>query len=133
MIGKIALSKSISKKKKSYFQEKIEKNDNNSKELWNGLKSLGMKLSKLNQPNIALKRNCVIQFEPKKNANTFKDFHSDLPENLLRKWPVALNKFNNNSTKQYYMNIDKNYHNFAIQCKNGNCISQSLNGFSHIS
>ena len=36
-------------KKKSYFQEKIEKNPNNSKELWKAPKSLGMKSGKVNQ------------------------------------------------------------------------------------
>ena len=32
----------------------------------------------------------------------------------MRKLPVALNKFNNNSTKQYYRNIDSNCHNFEL-------------------
>ena len=35
---KMSLQKAISKKKKSYFLEKIEKNANNSKELWKALK-----------------------------------------------------------------------------------------------
>ena len=33
----------------------------------------------------------------------------------MRTLPVALNKFNNNLTKQYYMNIEKSCHNFE-QC-----------------
>ena len=37
-----------------------------------------------------------------KNANVFKDFYSDLVGTLLRKLPAALNKFNNNSTKQLF-------------------------------
>ena len=68
----MALQKAISKKKKSFFQEKIEKNANNSKELWKALKSLGMKSGKVNQSKIALKSNGAIQFEPTKNANIFK-------------------------------------------------------------
>ena len=48
------------------------------------------------------------------NANVFKDFYSDLATTLVRKLPVALNKFNNNSTKQYYMNIEKSSHNFEL-------------------
>ena len=86
----------FSKKKKSFFQEKIEKNANSSKELWKALKSLGMKSDKENQSEIALKNGGAIQFEPTKNANTFKDFYSDLAGTLVRKLPVALNKFNNN-------------------------------------
>ena len=31
---------------------------------------------------------------------------------LMQKWYVALNKFNNNFTKHYYINIEKNCHNF---------------------
>ena len=112
--AKMALQKAISKKKKSFFQEKIEKNANNSKELWKAFKSLGIKSGKVNQSKIALKNDGAIQFEPMKNANIFKDFYSDLAGTLVRKLPVALNKFNNNSTKQYYMNIEKSCHNFEL-------------------
>ena len=59
----MALQKAISKKKKSFFQEKIEKNANNSKELWKTLKSLGMKSSKVNQSKIALENDGTIQFK----------------------------------------------------------------------
>ena len=44
----------------------------------------------------------------------FKDFQSDLAGNLVRILLVALNKFNNNSMKQYYMNIEKSCHNFKL-------------------
>ena len=37
--SKMAIRKAISKKKKSYFQEKIEKNASKSKELWKAFKS----------------------------------------------------------------------------------------------
>ena len=111
----MVLQKAISKKKKSLFLEKIEKNANNSKELWKALKSLGMKLGKVNQSKIALKNDGAIQLELMKNANIFKDFYSDLVGKLVRKLPVALNKFNNNSTKQYYMNIEKNCLNFQLR------------------
>ena len=67
-----------------------------------------------NRSKVALKNYDAIQFEPMKNANTFKDFYSDLAGNLVRKLPVALNKFNNNSTKHYYMNIAKSCHNFEL-------------------
>ena len=66
--SKTATLKAISKKKKSFFQEKIEKNANNSKELWKALKSSGTKLGKVNQSKIALKNDGAIQFEPMKNA-----------------------------------------------------------------
>ena len=113
----MALQKAISKKKKSYLQEKNEKNANNSKELQTALKSLGMKSDKVNQSKIVFKKDGAIQLEPTKNANTFKDFFFNLAGNLVRKLPVALNKFNNNMTKQYYMNIEKNYQNFELFCE----------------
>ena len=37
--------------------------------------------------------------KPTKNANIFIDFYSDIAGTPVRKLPVALNKFNNNSTK----------------------------------
>ena len=44
----------------------------------------------------------------------FKDFYFDLTGTLMRKLPVALNKFSNNSRKQYYINIVKSCHNFEL-------------------
>ena len=64
-----------------------------------------MKLDKVNQSKIALKNDGAIQFKTTKNANIFKDFYYDLAGKLVRKLPLALNKFNNNSPKQYYMNM----------------------------
>ena len=62
----------------------------------------------LKQSKIALEKDGTMQFQlaSKKNANTFKDF--DLAGNLVRKLPVASNKFNKNLMKQYYKNIEKN-------------------------
>ena len=73
-----------------------------------------MKSGKVNQSKIVLKNDVAIQFEPTKTTNVFQDFYSDLAGTLVRKLSVALNKFNNNSTKQYYMNIDKSCHNFEL-------------------
>ena len=69
---KMALQKVISKKKKSFFQEKIEKDANNSKELWKALKSIRMKSGKVNESKIASKNDVFIQFEPAKNANILR-------------------------------------------------------------
>ena len=51
----MVLQKAISKKKKFFFEEKIEKNASSSKELRKVLKSLAMKPNKVNQSKIALK------------------------------------------------------------------------------
>ena len=86
------------------MQEKNEKNANNSQELWKALNtSYKMKSGKVNRSKSALWKDGAIQFEPIKNANTFKDFYSDLARNIVRKLPVALSKFNNNLMKQYQL------------------------------
>ena len=64
----MALQKATSEKKKSFFQERIEKNANNSKELWKALKFSGIKSGKVNQSKIAFKNDGAIQFKPAKNA-----------------------------------------------------------------
>ena len=70
-------------------------NGNNSKELWQALKSIGIKSGKVNQSKFALKNDGAFQYEPMKNANIFKNFYPDLAGTLVKKLPVALNKFNN--------------------------------------
>ena len=56
-----------------------------------------MKSGKVNKSKIALKNDGAIQFEPMKIIT--KNFYSDSAGKLVRKLPVALNIFNNNSTK----------------------------------
>ena len=73
-----------------------------------------MKLGKVNQSKIALKDIGAIQFEPMKNATIFRNFYSDLARKPGQKSRVVLNKFKNNSTKQYYMDIEKSCHNFEL-------------------
>ena len=73
-----------------------------------------MKSAKVNQSKIGLKNDGAIQLEPKRIANIVKDFYSDLAGNLVRKLSAELNRFNNNSKKQYYLNIEKNCHNFKL-------------------
>ena len=65
--------------------------------------SLVMKSGKVNQSKSALEKDGAIQFEPEKNAG-----------NLVRRLPMRPNKFYNNFTKQYFINIEKNYHNFEL-------------------
>ena len=50
----------------TFFQDKLKKKFNNSKELWKTLKSLGMNSKNVKQSKICLKENGVTQFEQKK-------------------------------------------------------------------
>ena len=85
-----------------------------------------MKSGKENQSKIAFKKDGTIQFEPIKNSNVFKDFYSNLAGNLVRKLPVALNKFNNNLMKQYYMNIGKSCLNLKLHSATLETIKKNL-------
>ena len=44
-----------------------------------------MKSGKVNHSKVALKKDGAIQVEPAENANTFKDFYSDLAEKPNKK------------------------------------------------
>ena len=64
--AKLSLKNIIQKKKKTFFQDKLKENSNNSKELWKTLKSLGMNSKNANKSKICLNKNGVAQFKPKK-------------------------------------------------------------------
>ena len=49
-----------------FFQDKLQENLKNFKELCESLKSLGLNCKKAGQSKICLKEGDVIQFEPKK-------------------------------------------------------------------
>ena len=49
-----------------------------------------------------------------KNANAFKNLSSELAGNVVKKFPVTPNKFNNDSTEQHYTNAEKNHPNFKF-------------------
>ena len=99
------------KKKKSYFEEELDKNRNKPKELWKTLKSLGLSSDKARQSKISLNKDGAIQFEALENANTFKRFYSELAGGLQEKLPRAPNKFTSQTTKNYYAKTSCNVSN----------------------
>ena len=54
------------------------------------------------QPKFFFRENKWLQFNEKKNANTFKDFYSNLAVDLVNQLPVAKNIFGMNCVKEYY-------------------------------
>ena len=82
--AKRILKATIQRKKGTFFQDKIQENSKNSKEVWKTLKSLGLNSKKTGQSKMCLKEDGVIQLEPKKNANIFKKFYSELAGNLVK-------------------------------------------------
>ena len=57
------LQKMMLKKKKSYFEEELDKNWSKPRELWKALKSLGLTSDKARQSKTSLKKDGAIQFE----------------------------------------------------------------------
>ena len=74
--AKISLKNIIQKKKRTFLQDKLKENSNNSKKLWKILKSLGMNSKDVNQSKICLKEDGFTQFELK-SANIFNDTHRE--------------------------------------------------------
>ena len=114
--AKLSLKNIIQKKKKTFFQDKLKENSNNSKELWKTLKSLGMNTKNGNQPKICLRENGVTQFEPKKNANIFKTFYPELAGNLVKMLPKPPLKFNTFKTMMFYKKLNPNLEKFELVC-----------------
>ena len=63
---KQVLKTTIQTKRRMFFQDKLQENTKNSKELWKTLKSLGLNSKNAGQSKIWLKEDDVIQFELKK-------------------------------------------------------------------
>ncbi len=72
----------IKSKKIAFYQETLQENKANPQKMWATVKSLGLPNKKGNNPNICLKKGEEIVFDPKANANIFKDFYTNLAEDL---------------------------------------------------
>ena len=110
------LKTTIQKKKRMFFQDKLQENSKNSKESWKTLKSWGLNYKKAGQSKVCLKEDDVIQFEPKKNASIFKTFFSELAGNLVEKLPKPPLKFNSEKTKMFYKKLKPNIEKFELLC-----------------
>ena len=110
------LKVTIQIKKGTFFQGKIQENSKNSKELWKTLKSLGLNSKKTGQSKVSLKEDDVIQFEPKKNANIFKRFYSELAGSFVKKLPEPPLKFHAKRTKMFYKKLKPNTEKFEFLC-----------------
>ena len=92
----------IKEKKKNFFSKKLEENIGETKELWKNFKKLGLPKTKTPSSNICLKENDGLSFCSLSNANNFKEFFSNLPQNLIKKLPTGPNKFDINSVWEFY-------------------------------
>ena len=89
----------IKNKKKNFIVGKLNENIGKPKELWNLLESLGLpSKKKLILNNMPLERRNLIIY-PKANTGIFKDFYSNLANDLLKKLPNPPNKYGKDTVK----------------------------------
>ena len=78
----------IKTKKKTFVVGKLNENIGKPKELWKSLKSLGLPSKKAHlQQYVLRKKDRISSFDPKANAEIFKDFCSNLVNDLVKKLP----------------------------------------------
>ena len=96
----------IKDKKKNFFTGKLNENIGKPKELWKSLKSLGLPSKKSSCSTICLEKDGILSFDPKANAEIFKDFYSNLANDLVKKLPNPPNKYGKDVVKKYYENLN---------------------------
>ena len=79
------------------------------------------------QPKFFFRENKLLQFDEKKNADTFKDFYSNLAADLVNPLPVAKNIFGVNSVKEYYSVLNIPSDSFKLQLTNKEEVFKILN------
>ena len=89
----------INDKKKTFVVGKLNENIGKPKELWKSLKSLGLPSKQASPSTICLEKGGSLSFDPKTNAEIFKDFYSNLASDLLKKLPSSPNKFGKETVK----------------------------------
>ena len=91
----------ILKRKKSYFEEELDKS-RKPKELWKALKSLVVRSDKARKSKISPQKDVTIQFEGLERAIIFKRLYSELTGDLEEKLSKAPNKLTSQTIKSYY-------------------------------
>ena len=104
----------IKRKQRNFIKLKLAENKCNSKELWKTLKKLGLPSKNEGQSKICLGQEGNVSFDPKVNAETFKDFYSNLALNLVRQLPLPTNRFGLDSIKEYYSHLNLENKNFNL-------------------
>ena len=81
----------IKDKKKNFLIGKLNDNIGKPKELWKSLKSLGLPSKESSSATICLEKDGILSFDPKTNAEIFKDFYSILFLLYVNDMPQAVN------------------------------------------
>ena len=105
----------IKNKKKNFVVGKLNENMGKPKELWKSLKSLGLSSKRSSSSAICLENEGTLSFDPKANAEIFKDFYSNLANELLKKLPNPPNKYGKDTVKKYYEKLNLTGKNFSFE------------------
>ena len=104
----------IKDKKKNFVIGKLNDNIGKPKELWKSLKSLGLPSKANSSATICLEKDGILSFDPKTNAEIFKDFYSNLANNLVKKLPIPPNKYGKTAVNNYYKKLNLRGKNFSF-------------------
>ena len=106
----------IKDKKKNFVIGKLNDNIGKPKELWKSLKSLGLPSKESSSAMICLEKDGILSFDPKTNAEIFKDFYSNLANNLVKKLPTPPppNKYLKTAVNNYYKKLNLRGKNFSF-------------------
>ena len=107
----------IKDKKKNFVIGKLNDNIGKPKELWKSLKSLGLPSKESSSATICLEKDGILSFDPKTNAEIFKDFYSNLANNLVKKLPTPpppQNKCGKTAVNNYYKKLNLRGKNFSF-------------------
>ena len=130
-IAKHNVEKIVKQKKRDFYQRELEQNIGKPKELWKTLKSLGLPSKKTPSSKICLKKEDIISFDDTTNASIFKEFYSNLADDLVKKLPKSSEKFGISSVVKYYAeSVDSTISHFKLKETTENTIYsilQSLN------
>ena len=108
----------IKRKKKNFITTTLKNNIGKPRELWKSLKKLGLPSKSDPQSDICLMKDGKLSFDHKTNAETFKDFFSNLASNLVAKLPMPSNKFGMETVKNYYKDKNLEQNNFVFKPTN---------------
>ena len=75
----------IKKKQKNFVAEKLNQNIGKPTELWKSLKSLGLPSKQQSSSTICLDKYCILSFDHKAKSEIFRDFYSNLVDDLVKK------------------------------------------------
>ena len=98
-------------KKHEFFENNLNENNLNEnvgspKNSWKTIQSLGLPKKAPIVPNICLNQNGKSIFNPQSTAEIFKDFFSNIANNLSSQLPVPIDKFGDNFVSSHYKELN---------------------------